>query len=352
MVVDTFPYDAAAMRVVFGDGVVAALAEEVHRLAISRALILCSRARRSLGDELAAALGSAAVGVCDAAVPNMPEPAFGRVMSDIEHSRADGLIAVGGGSPIGLGKAVAAATRLPFITIATTYSGSEMAPNWYVGSGPSRRQGVDRHALPATAIYDPELTVDLPPAMSAASGMNAIAHAAESLYGPDTNPVVQTLSEEGIKRLAASLPRIVDDPADRAARGDALYGAWLAAAFRARSGLHHVIAQRIRHRFDLGHAQTHAVVLPYAIAFNREAAPDAMRRIERALGAADAATGLYELNRRLGLSVSLNALGMNAADIDEAADIVAAVDFPNPRPAPRDDIREVIEQALHGEPPP
>ena len=348
---DPFEFEAPPSRIVFGENAVADLAEEADRLGIVRALVLCSPARRTLGDEFASMLEPDAV-VCDASAPNMPESAFERVMADIGGHSADGLIAVGGGSPIGLGKAVAAATRLPFIAIATTYSGSEMAPNWYVGTGPGRRQGIDRHALPATVIYDPALTLGLSPAMSAASGMNAIAHAAESLYGPDTNPVIQTLAEEGIRRLAHSLPSIVETPGDLAARGDALYGAWLAAAFRAKSGLHHVIAQRVRHRFDLGHAETHAVVLPYAIAFNRAAAPEAMRRIERALAADDAARGLHGLNRALGLAVSLEALGMDPAGIDEAADIVAAVDFANPRPASRDEVRTIIAQAMEGSPPP
>ena len=346
-----FEFQGPASRIVFGENAVAGLAEEAHRLGIARALVLCSPARRTMGDEIASVLEPDAV-VCDASAPNMPESAFERVMADIGGHGVDGLIAVGGGSPIGLGKAVAAATRLPFVAIATTYSGSEMAPNWYVGSGPGRRQGIDRHALPATVIYDPTLTLGLSPEMSAASGMNAIAHAAESLYGPDTNPVIQTLAEEGIRRLSQSLPIVVETPRDLAARGNALYGAWLAAAFRAKSGLHHVIAQQVRQRFDLGHAETHAVVLPYAIAFNRGAAPETMCRIERALGAGDAARGLYDLNRTLGLAVSLEALGMEPAGIDEAADIVAAVDFDNPRPASRDEIRTIIAQAIEGSPPP
>jgi maleylacetate reductase len=258
---------------------------------------------------------------------------------------------VGGGSPIGLAKAAAAATKLPYIAIVTTYSGSEMAARWYVGVADKRMGGDDRACLPATAIYDPELTLDLPARMSAASGMNAMAHAVESLYGIDTNPIVQTMAEEAVRRLGASLPRVADNPRDLAARTDALYGAWLAANFRAEVGLEHAIAQRVRQWFNLDHAHTHAVATPYAVGFNSAAAPDAMERIKRALGAPDAARGLYDLNVRVGLPTGLKGLGMREEDIAKAVEVVSAVKITHPRSVSKADLAEVIRQAYFGEPP-
>jgi maleylacetate reductase len=258
---------------------------------------------------------------------------------------------VGGGSPIGLAKAAAAATKLPYIAIVTTYSGSEMAARWYVGVADKRISGDDRACLPATAIYDPELTLDLPARMSAASGMNAMAHAVESLYSIDTNPVVQTMAEEAVRRLGASLPQLVDNPRDLAARTDALYGAWLAANFRAEIGLEHAIAQRVRQWFNLDHAHTHAIATPYAVGFNSAAAPDAMERIKRALGAADAARGLYDLNVRIGLPTGLKGLGMREEDIAKAVEVVGAVKITHPRPVSKPDLAEIIRQAYFGEPP-
>ncbi len=206
-------------------------------------------------------------------------------------------------------------------------------------------------ALPATAIYDPELTLDLPPRVSAASGMNAMAHAVESLYGVDTNPVVQTMAEEAIRLLGASLPRVVQNPRDLAARTDVLYGAWLAANFRAEIGLEHAIAQRVRQWFDLDHAHTHAIATPYAIGFNANAAPEAMRRITRALGVGNAARGLYDLNVRLGLPTGLKSLGMREEDIGKAVDVVAAVEITHPKPVSKADLLNIISQAYAGEPP-
>jgi maleylacetate reductase len=226
-----------------------------------------------------------------------------------------------------------------------------MAARWRIGVAANRITGEGPAALPATAIYDPELTLDLPPRFSAASGMNAIAHAVESLYGPDTNPVVQTMAEEAIRLLGSGLPRLTKNPRDLGARTDVLYGAWLAANFRAEVGLEHAIAQRVRQWFDLDHAHTHAIATPYAIGFNAGAAPEAMRRITRALGVGDAARGLYDLNVRLGLPTGLKGLGMREEDIGKAVDLVAAVEIDHPKRVSKADLLNIITQAYAGEPP-
>jgi maleylacetate reductase len=318
---------------------------------VSRLIVLCSKSRADFARAVTAAVADRCVGICDAAAPNVPRDAFDLAVGELRRHKADGFIVVGGGSPVGLAKAAAAATKLPYIAVVTTYSGSEMAARWSIGVGPDRVTGGGAEALPATAIYDPDLTLDLPARFSAASGMNAVAHAVESLYGADTNPVVQTMAEEAIARLGTSLPRIVDNPRDPAARSDAIYGAWLAANFRAEVGLEHAIAQRVRQWFNLDHAHTHAVATPYAIGFNGAAAPEAMTRIKRALGCADAARGLYDLNVRLGLPTGLKGLGMQEADIDKAVEVVAAVKISQPRPVSKTDLADIIRQAYFGEPP-
>ena len=193
---------------------------------------------------------------------------------------------IGGGSPIGFAKTVAANAGLRSIAVVTTYSGSEMASSWSIGAGPDRMAGDDDDCLPLTAIYDPDLTLSLPPRISAASGMNAMAHAVETLYGPDINPVVEVLAINGggaARRQACRAWSTSPDDID--ARTDALYGAWLAAAFRAQAGVEHALAQRVRQAFGLDHSHCHAIFTPYAIAFNAKAAPHAMDLIARALGA-------------------------------------------------------------------
>ena len=347
----SFIYHSDPVRVVFGAGAIGALAAEADRHKLSRLLVLCSKTRADFARRVTAAITGRIVGFCDAGGQNMPREAFERILAELKRVSADGFVVVGGGSPIGLAKAAAATTGLPYIAVVTTYSGSEMAARWYIGVAADRVSGESPQALPATAIYDPELTLDLPAKVSAASGMNAMAHAVESLYGIDTNPVVATMAEEAIRRLGASLPRIVQNPRDLAARSDALYAAWLAGNFRAKVGLEHAIAQRVRQWFNLDHAQTHAVATPYAVGFNADAAADAMARIKRALSAADAARALYDLNVRLGLPTGLQQLGLREADIDKAVEIVAAVKITHPKPVAKADLANIIAQAYAGEPP-
>jgi alcohol dehydrogenase class IV len=346
-----FTYRSDPVRIVFGAGAVTALRAEADLHKISRLLVLCSPSRVELAQKIIAPVEARCLGFCAAGGQTMPRDIFDHILAELKRTDADGFIVIGGGSPIGLAKAAGATTGLPYIAIVTTYSGSEMAARWYIGVAENRVSGEAVAALPATAIYDPELTIDLPPAISAASGMNAMAHAVESLYGVDTNPVVQAMAEEAARRLGASLPRVVDDPRDLAARTDVLYAAWLAGNFRAAVGLEHAIAQRLRQWFNLDHARTHAIVTPYAIGFNAPAAPEAMRRIERALGASDAARGLYDLNVRLRLPTGLKDLGLQESDIDKAVEVVAAVNIPHPRPVTKADLCNVIGQAYAGAPP-
>jgi maleylacetate reductase len=346
-----FTFQSDPVRIVFGTGAIAALRAEADFHKMSRLMVLASRSRADFARRITASLADRCVGFCDAAAPNMPREAFERIVGDIKRLAIDGFIVVGGGSPIGLAKAAAATTMVSYIAVVTTYSGSEMAARWYVGQAENRVGGEARAALPATAIYDPELTLDLPARVSAASGMNAMAHAVESLYGIDTNPVVATMAEEAVRRLGASLPRVVDNPRDLAARSDALYGAWLAANFRSAVGLEHALAQRLRQWFNLDHAHTHAVATPYAVGFNSAAAPEAMERIRRALGVGDASRGLHDLNVRLGLPTGLRGLGMREDDIAKAVEVVGAVKIDHPRPVSKADLAEVIRQAYAGEPP-
>jgi alcohol dehydrogenase class IV len=202
-------------------------------------------------------------------------------------------------------------------------------------------------------IYDVDLTLTLPPAMSATSGMNAIAHAVEALYSPDRNPIISLMAEDGIAALARALPAIAADPSDQLARSDALYGAWLCGTCLGAVGmaLQHKLCHTLGGAFDLPHAETHTIVLPHAVAYNAGSAPEAMVRIARALGTDDAAQGIYNLTGRLGTPRALRDLGMPEDGIDRAAEIAASNPYPNPRPIERGAIHELIARAWAGDPP-
>jgi alcohol dehydrogenase class IV len=180
--------------------------------------------------------------------------------------------------------------------------------------------------------------------------MNALAHCVEALYAPDANPVTSLMAAAGIRALSRSLPVVVQATDHLEARGDALFGACLAgSALNATSmGLHHKLCHVLGGSFNLPHAETHAVILPHATAFNLEAAPHAMRVVAEALGASDAATGLFDLARRLGAPRSLKDIGMPADGLDRAARIATETPYANPRAVDYAGVRALLQRAFDG----
>jgi len=345
-----FVHDQPSVRVVFGVGSIDCLGDEVRRLRAERALVLSTRGQRHAAEDAARRLGSAAAGVHAEAVMHVPIETAQAARNAAVRLGADSLIAIGGGSTIGLAKAVALETGLPIVAIPTTYSGSEMTSIYGVTDGGVKKTGRDRRVLPKTVVYDPALTVTVPPRISATSGMNAMAHCVEALYAPDGNPVTSVLAAEGIGVLARALPIVVEDPASLDARSHALYGAWLAgAALGATSmGVHHKLCHTLGGSFNLPHAEVHTVVLPHATAFNRDLAPEAMRRIATALDARDAAQGIYDLAVRLGAPTTLSEIGMRHEDLDRAARLATERPYDNPRPIDYEGVRQLLEDAYRG----
>ena len=343
-----FVYNALPARVVFGAGSVAGLPDEVARLGAKRPLLLTTPGRA----EMVAAVSRnlAVAGVFDKVVMHTPLETANQARELAQKLGADCCIAVGGGSTIGFGKAIALTSGLPVIAVPTTYSGSEMTTIWGISEGGAKKTGRDPKVLPRTVIYDAELTLELPAHVSAASGMNAIAHCAEALYAHDGNPIVSLMAEEGIRALASSLPGILSNPKNLEVRSEALYGAWLAGSTISTTSvaLHHKLCHVLGGSFGLPHAETHSIVLPHALRYNYEAARDAMRRIERAVKAENAPQGIYDLEKKLGLPLRLADLGMKEADLERAARIAAEAPYPNPRKVEYAPVLELLRNAYGG----
>lgn len=350
---NSFLYTANPARVLFGDGCVQRVVEEVDALGASRALVLCSAEQRDDAARVAAMLGTRCAGIFPHAIMHVPIEVARRARDHARELGADCAVAVGGGSTIGLGKAIALDSALPIVAVPTTYAGSEMTPIYGLTEGGVKRTGRDARVLPRSVIYDPQLSASLPLALSVTSGLNAIAHAAEGMYAANANPIMELLAEQGIAALAGALPVLCRDPADAQARHDALYGSWLCGTVLGHvdMALHHKLCHTLGGSFDLPHAATHAVILPHALAYNAVAAPRAMQRIARALGVADAPVGLFELARRCGAPTALRDLGMPADALDRACDLALENRYPNPRPLRRDALRALLQRAYEGSPP-
>lgn len=348
-----FTYDQAPARVVFGVGALDRLPEEVHRLGSRRALVLSTPEQKAEAERVAAELGDVSAGVFAEAVMHVPIETARDARTVARSRDADCCVAVGGGSTIGLGKAIALDSGLPIVAVPTTYAGSEMTPIYGLTEGGIKKTGRDVRVLPRTVVYDPSLTVSLPPKLSATSGMNAIAHCVEGLYAENRNPVMTLFAAEGIRALARSLPTVVREPANLEARSDSVYGAWLAGTVLGNVGmaLHHKLCHTLGGTFNLPHAEVHTVILPYATAYNREAAPEAMRIAAEALGSPDAARALYDLSGRLNAPRALSEIGMPEDGLDRAADLAVQNPYYNPRPVERAAIRKLLDDAYHGRPP-
>ncbi len=345
-----FLYDALPMRVRFAEHAIEWLPDELATVGGTRAVVLTTPQQTDLGERVDRILGASGCGVYPHAAMHVPAATVEAARAHIAEVGADTVICAGGGSTTGLGKAIALHSDLPIIAVPTTYAGSEMTPIWGLTEHAVKRTGRDRRVLPRAVVYDPTLTVGLPVAASVTSGLNAVAHAVEGLYAPDASPIVSLMAAEGVSKMLGALPAIAADPADPGGRSDALYAAWLCGAVLGATtmGLHHKLCHILGGTFDLPHADTHAIVLPYVMAFNLPAAPAARTALQEATGTSSPATFVWETARRLGVPASLAAIGMPKEGIPEV--IRQAVDAPysNPRPVSESDLATLLMSAFAG----
>jgi maleylacetate reductase len=348
-----FVYIGRPARVIFGAGSLRQLAAEIEALGARKALVLSTPGQRAGAERVAGLLGARAAGVFDRAVMHVPIETAREAREVAARLGADCAVAIGGGSTIGLGKAIALESGLPIVAIPTTYAGSEMTSIFGITEGGMKKTGRNDKVLPRTVIYDPELTLTLPPATSVTSGMNAIAHAAEGFYSVTTNPIIDLMAEEGIRAIGRALPAIVKSPKDQQGRSDALYGAWLCGTVLASvdMALHHKLCHTLGGTFKLPHAETHTIVLPHALAYNAAAAPEAVARVGRALGGASGAQATYDLAKNNGAPVALRDIGMKESDLDKACEMAMSNPYPNPRPLERAALRQLLQDAFEGKRP-
>jgi len=341
-----FVHDVPPQRVVFAPAAIDRVAEEVARLGLERALVIATPGSGArIGARLAESIGRRAVGLHAQAVVHVPRAVAEAGLAAARQAKADGLVAVGGGAAIGLAKAVALETGLPIIAVPTTYSGSEATPLFGMTDGDRKITGRDWRVVPRTIVYDPDLTLGLPPAVSAASGMNAIAHCVEGLWVADRTPVTVAFATDALRRFAKYLPRVVANGADREAREQCLIAAWLAGiVLCSGTALHHKLAH-VLGGLGLPHAETHAIILPHVTRFNLSAAPEAHSRLADAFDANDPAQGLASMLGRFPIPQRLRELGFDQTKTDFVANEIAAMSVTVPRKAAAEDVRTLLNAA-------
>lgn len=345
----SFIYTAQSARIVFGPGSLTQINAEVRQLGCSRALVLSTPSRREDAERLNQQLGDLGVGIFSEAAMHTPVAVTERALQAYVALGADCVIAFGGGSTVGLGKAIAYRNNAPQLVIATTYAGSEVTA--ILGQTENGIKTTVKHEsiLPEVVIYDAELTLGLPVSTSVNSALNAMAHALEGLYAKERNPVTTLMAVEGIRVLKAALPIIVQQPDNLQARNDALYGAWLCGSVLGSVGmaLHHKLCHTLGGSFNLSHAQTHAIMLPHTIAYNAQAAAHMLAPAAE-LFAGDLGGGLYDFAQALQAPQALKELGLAEADLDKVADLAIQNPYWNPRSVERQAVRELLQRAWDG----
>jgi maleylacetate reductase len=339
-----FVHDAPAQRLVYGPGTTEKLADEVTRLGATRALVVASPGSGArIGERVIGILGARAAGLHARAVMHVPRAIIGGAIAAARDSKADAVIAIGGGSPIGLAKAIAHETHLPILALPTTFSGSEATMIFGVSEGDTKTVRPDPHVLPKTIVYDPDLIAGLPAAVTAASGMNALAHAVETLWMPTRTMVTAAYAAEAARVFTQQLAGAT--AGDKIARGDCLAAAWLAgAALASGTGLQHKLAH-ILGGLGMPHAETHAILLRHVTRFNL-AQDVALRATMGATMGGDPADVLDTLMAGLPIAQRLRDVGMSEEKIVVAAEKGAALGLVSPRAVTRGDVAELLRRAF------
>lgn len=259
---------------------------------------------------------------------------------------ADCILAVGGGSAIDTGKHVSAQSGKPVVHVPTTYSGAEWTTFYGIRSPDRKIQGGGAGAHPVAIVYDVDLTLDLPPAETAGTALNALAHCAEALYVNGHTAEGDEQALLGASKIAHALPQVLADPHDRAARDELLRGAAHAGHALGLVGLAlaHAIAQALGGTYGLPHGAMNALALPPALAFNRQSAPDAIEKFGEAIGG-DPVERTREL-ARLGGFERLRDFGIPDADLPALAEAAAQRNGnrANPRPATPQEILTILRE--------
>jgi maleylacetate reductase len=346
-----FSHRTLGQRVVLDPGQAASrLLAELDRLDPRAVMVIGGARQRPLLDRLADRTALRWTEVAQ----HVPVALAVRARAAAAEHGVDVVVAVGGGSAIGLAKAIALDRPVRIVAVPTTYAGSEATNVWGLTDESGKRTGSDDRVLPETVVYDPALTLSMPAELAAASGLNAVAHCVDSFWGPAADPIDTALAGEGLRALDAGLRALTVDAGDLSGRGRTQYGCYLAAVAFASAGsaMHHKICHVLGGRFDLPHAATHAIVLPYVLAYNAGCAPAAAERIAVALGVADPVQGIEELRTLLVAPRALRDIGLREADLPAAVEAaLPAIPPSNPRPVDAGALSRLLRAAWAGDDP-
>lgn len=355
-----FHYISYAQEVIFGHVALTRMAEALKHSGWQRLMLCTSRSMRRNGhaDDVAEVLGDRLVAVFDQVNPHVQDVQLDEAVAMADQSNVDAVVGLGGGSPIGIAKAVSytledmrtgrprhlapptAQPMFPVIAIPTTYAGSEMTATFGVthtrdaNGTPRKVTTYDPKVAPKLVVYDPELTLDVPPELTASSGINALAHCFEALYSITRHPLSTAAALQAVHRISTSLLQCYRDGASLEARTDMLTAAHLAgfALSSVAMGLHHGLCHVLGGAAGVPHGIANGIILPHAIRFNAEAAAAELLPAAQAMGLAvdggssaaemeTVARHVYDLVGQMNLPQRLREVGVKQHDLPHLAQL-------------------------------
>ncbi|MDA0707917.1 MAG: maleylacetate reductase [Proteobacteria bacterium] len=345
-----FEYTPIPNKAVFGKNSALTLNNEVSALVAERVMIACTKGMVSRIQKVIDCLGDKCVAVFDKAEPHCPEHIAMAALDLFTQVNADCVVAIGGGSTIGIGKAIKLRTDKPMIVVATTPCGSESTPIYGMLIGNHKKTGRDRKVIANTTIYDPILTTSMSAHHTGTIGMNSLAHCVEALYAQTASPISDLFAEQGIKALINGLKGSIKNPDDLMAREQVLYGGMLSGYCVTLAGIaiHHKLCHVLGGHHGIPHGESNSVILPYAVAYNETSAPKAMEQIKKAMGTISASGGIYDFATEINVPKSLKELGMKEEDLDRAAKETIETTPYNPKPLDFKSVREMLQHAYEG----
>jgi len=273
-----FNYVSYAQEILFAPGVLARLRQTVEKRGWQRCMLCTSHSMRVGGQlgPIESNLGEKLVAVFERVQPHVQDGQVATALAAAREKSIDLVIGLGGGSALGMAKAVGFDLQLPIVAIPTTYAGSEMTPVYgitHTDEDPPRKVTVsDPKVVPSLVFYDPQLTLDLPSALTASTGINALAHCIEALYSKTRNPLSSLAATEGVRHIHAALLKCYQDGKNLEARTEMLFGSHLAGLSLASvsMGLHHGLCHVLGGSANVPHGIANAIILPHAILFNAD----------------------------------------------------------------------------------
>lgn len=344
-----FEYRSLSNQVYFGQGKLSVLIDLLKEY--ERVMLISGKSMQPHTDRLISLSGVKKMIHFSEIKQHVPVALIREAHEFLIHHNPEILLAMGGGSTIGLAKALALETGLPIIAVPSTYSGSEQTNIWGKTTELGKTTGRSDLVLPRVVIYDTDLTITMPRLLAVTSAMNAMAHLIESVYAPSGNPVTSHLAILGMMEIKKGLELIANLPALTPHINEKiLFGAYLAGKCLAEvpMSLHHKAAHVLGGRFDLDHSSVHTVLLPYVLDYQWPYLNETIRtEFTRILGD-HPVKALKNLASNAGAKTDLKSIGFQSDHLEAAADLIVSTSFSNPAPVTKEGIFTLLENAFQG----